>query len=233
MLGGSMKWIFSSYLSLHACAILGPGMNSELTSFVHEALRKNIPRNDIRKILLRAKWSKEEIDDALENFLDADFPLPVPYHRPYLSAKEAYLYMVMFLMLYFSAISFGVLLFQFINRWYPDPVMPLDFESARVTIRWNTATLVIAFPVFLYVRSVLQKGMALSAAKRASKIRKWLTYATLFVAAGIIITDLIVLLFGVLGGELTMRFIWKVVVIGTIALVIFGSYLSGLRREES
>jgi hypothetical protein len=55
---------------------------------------------------------------------------------------------------------------------------------------------------------------------------------TLFIAAGILIGDLISLLYSFLGGELTLRFILKSLVVGTIAGTLFMYYLGGLRQEE-
>jgi hypothetical protein len=60
-----------------------------------------------------------------------------------------------------------------------------------------------------------------------------LTYITLFVAAGVLIGDLISLVFNFLGGELTVRFVLKVLTVGVIAGTIFGHYLWDLRKEES
>ena len=65
-----------------------------------------------------------------------------------------------------------------------------------------------------------------------SPIRRWLTYFTLFVAAGFLIGDLTTLVYNVLGGEITIRFSLKVIVVGAIAGTIFGYYLRDLRREE-
>jgi hypothetical protein len=96
----------------------------------------------------------------------------------------------------------------------------------------DTASLIIAFPVFLYVSWLLNKAIVKDPEKRSSKIRKWLTYITLFVAAGVIIGDLIALVFNMLGGELTLRFILKVLTVGSIAGSIFGYYLIELRKEE-
>ena len=63
-------------------------------------------------------------------------------------------------------------------------------------------------------------------------MRRWLTYVTLLLAAGIVIGDLIALLYNVLGGELSTRFLLKVLVVGAIAGTIFAYYLTDLRREE-
>jgi hypothetical protein len=68
--------------------------------------------------------------------------------------------------------------------------------------------------------------------KRSSSIRKWLTYMTLFVAAGVLIGDLASFVYNLLGGELTVRFVLKVCTIGTIGGTVFGYYLWDLRADE-
>jgi membrane protein YqaA with SNARE-associated domain len=68
--------------------------------------------------------------------------------------------------------------------------------------------------------------------QRQSKIRKWLAYLTLIVAAAIIIGDLIAVIAGLLGGELAIRFSLKALTVLVITGSIFGYYLQDLRREE-
>ncbi len=68
--------------------------------------------------------------------------------------------------------------------------------------------------------------------RRGSKVRKWLTYLTLFVAATILTGDLITLLYNLLGGELTSRFLLKAATVAAIAGGVFGYYLWDLRGEE-
>lgn len=84
----------------------------------------------------------------------------------------------------------------------------------------------------MWVSWLLNKAIDKDPDKRSSKIRKWLTYITLFIAAGVIIGDLITLVYNVLNGELTTRFILKVLTVGGIAGSIFGYYLWDLRKEE-
>lgn len=208
-------------------------MPHELQSFVHEALLKGATREQIRETLGKAGWSADEVKNALDAYADVPFAVPVPRRKPYLSAREAFLYLVLFLTLYISSFSFGTLLFQFINRWLPDPLVgDYVYDSSLSAIRWSTASLIIAFPVFLWLSQMLNKAISKDPEKRGSKVRKWLTYLTLFVAAGIIIGDLITLVFNVLGGELTLRFVLKTLVVGGIAGTIFGYYLWDLRKDE-
>lgn len=207
-------------------------MTPNIHDFVKEALSKNVPKKDIKDALLKAGWREDEVLNALEAFADVKFPVPVPKRKPYLSAQEAFMYLVLFLTLYISAISVGTLFFQFTNLVLPDPLIGPSASQSLNMIRQATASLIIAYPVFMFMTINLRRAIAKDPEKRASKIRKWLTYITLFIAAGIIIGDLISLVFNLLKGDLTLRFALKVLSIGTIAGTIFGYYLWDLKRDE-
>ena len=205
----------------------------ELERFVHEALAKGMSRQAIEDALTGAGWPAEQSRSALNAYADVEFPVPVPKPRPYLSAREAFLYLVLFATLYVAAWNLGNLLFDLINRAFPDAADPA-YQVSRLSesIRWSTSSVIIAFPVFLYVAHYLGGELARSPIKRLSAVRRWLTYLTLFIAAAVLIGDMITLVNNVLGGELSVRFILKVVVAAAIAGTIFGYYLFDLRREE-
>lgn len=99
-------------------------------------------------------------------------------------------------------------------------------------MRFSAASIIIAFPVFAFVAWLLSRELARSPIKRLSAVRRWLTYLTLFVAAGFLIGDLTALVYNLLGGELGVRFVLKVLVVAAIAGAVFGWYLGDLRREE-
>jgi hypothetical protein len=208
-------------------------MNSDLSAFVKEALAKGISKEDIRSKLSAAGWRQDEVSTALAAYADMDFPVPIPRPRPYLSAREAFLYLVMFMTLYISAFSVGTILFQLINRAFPDPVLGSYYlQSTTELIRQATASLIIAFPVFVLVSWIINRSQDQRAEKRSSRVRKWLTYLTLFIGAGIIIGTLIGLVSNLLSGELTTRFILKVLVTLVITASLFGYYLLDLQKEE-
>jgi membrane protein YqaA with SNARE-associated domain len=208
-------------------------MDENLSRFVREALGRGLAKDEIRRALLAARWPEDEVRGALDSFADVDFPLPVPRPRPYLSAREAFLYLVLFTLLYLSAWSFGALLFQFINRGLPDPAHPAVLGSFSASaVRWSIATLLIAFPGYLFLSRRSYAAARRDPEKRKSKVRKWLTYLTLFVAAGTLLGDLITLVYNLLEGELTARFLLKVLTIGAIAGSIFGYYLWDLRQDD-
>ena len=205
----------------------------ELERFVRDALASGQPRDAIEQALATAGWPPEQARSALAMYAEVAFPVPVPRPRPYLSAREAFIYLVLFTTLYLSAYHLGSLLFDLLNRAMPDPA-DSGWRVDRIadSIRWSTASLIIAFPVYVFLAHYVSLDAARNPSRRLSAVRRWLTYLTLFVAASVLMGDLIALVNALLGGELTLRFVLKVLIAGTIAGTIFGFYLWDLRREE-
>ena len=93
----------------------------ELEVFVRESLSRGQSRQAIRQALSAAGWSDEQTRDVLEAYADVDFPVPVPKPRASLSAREAFLYLVLFATLYYTMFHLGSLLFDLINAAFLDP----------------------------------------------------------------------------------------------------------------
>jgi hypothetical protein len=204
----------------------------ELEAFVREALLRGLARPDVEQAMLQAGWTTDQARGALGAFADVPFPVPVPRPRPSLSAAEAFEYLLMFTTLYLSAYHLGSLFFDFINKAFPDPAARFEEPWIMDSLRWSTASLVIAFPIFLLISRHIHSKLSRDPVKRLSPVRRWLTYLTLFLAASILIADLTTLVYNVLGGDLTIRFALKVVTVGAIAGTIFGYYLRDVRQED-
>jgi Domain of unknown function (DUF5671) len=203
----------------------------DLEWFTRESLLKGLGKPEIRAAMLDAGWTEDQVRNALDAYSDATFPVPIPRPRPQLSARDAFLYLVLFTTLYFSSYNLGSLLFDFINRALPDPTV-LVYQTGWDSMRWSAAALIVAFPTFLFLSYYINKDVVRNSVKRLSPIRRWLTYITLFVASCVLIGDLTALIYNGLGGELTSRLVLKVLTVGAIAGTVFGYYLSDLRREE-
>lgn len=138
--------------------------------------------------------------------------------------------LVSFLALYTSALSFGALAFQFIERAVTDP-LNYGYGSAFGAGRNAIAGLIVAFPLYLFLMRLIWKETKGNAKNLGSRVRTWFTYITLVAVAAVMLGDLIAVVSNVLGGELALRFILKALTIFAIAGAIFGYYLHDLKRR--
>ena len=207
----------------------------DLHDFVKDALERGTSRGEVEQILTQAGWSAVQVRAALGEFADVAFAVPVPRPRQSLDARDAFLYLVLFTTLYISAFHLGSLIFYFINRAFPDPAFshPNWQTEAANALRWSLASLIVAVPVFLFVSSRVQRAIRQDPGKRGSKVRRWLTYLTLAIASGVLIGDFITLVFNVLGGELSVRFVLKVATVAAIAGSAFFYYLWDVKDQET
>ena len=205
----------------------------KLVTFVESALRAGQPRDAVRAALEKAGWSKDQVVDALAHYADVAFAVPVPRPRAQVSARDAFWYLLMFGTLYSSAFYLDDLLFGFINLAYPDDLNYSDrTQFVERSIRWGTAAVIVSFPVFLFAAWRTGKEVAADPTRRNSAIRKWLTYMTLLVAAAALVSDGITLVYNLLSGDITTRFILKVVVVAVIAGAGFGYYTWSIRADD-
>ncbi len=151
------------------------------------------------------------------------------------SPKDVFLHLLGIITLYASAISFIFLVFEYINIWLPDPLAGNSFapDFSYNSIRWYISVLIIVFPVYVLVSWFLNMSYDKFPEKRDLRIRKWLIYFTLFLASIIIIGDLVTLIYNLLGGELTQRFLLKIVTVFFVAGSIFGYYLADIKRHKT
>lgn len=212
------------------------GPMTELTQFVRDALAQGSKREDVQEALRSAGWPDDEIQDALSRFAVLEFPVPVPRRRHSVSAKEALGYLVTFFALWVSAISLGNLLSAFVETAFPDPAYDsryYNYDYAMESVRWFIASLVVAFPLYLILTIRNLRAISRDPALRESPVRKWLISLTLFAAACVALTTLIVVVANGLGGEMGIRFVLKCLVVLAISGGVFGFYISELRRGEA
>jgi hypothetical protein len=205
-------------------------MNPSISNFVHDALSRGISREAIIDALQQGGWASKEIKAALDAYVECDLPLPVPCKRVSTSPKEAFLFLMLFATLYTTAFALGSILFDLINLSRPQPGEIAHY--AIVSLRYGIASVIVAFPIFLFMGWIIGKENLRNPGQRISPIRRWLTYLTLFVASISIVTDLIVLIVHFLEGDITLRFGLKVVVVAILAGGAFAYYLRDLRRDE-
>jgi len=205
-------------------------MRDPLTEFVQQALNQGLSREQITQALDRAGWSSEEIQAGLAGFVDAGIALPVPRKRASTSPREAFLFLLLFCTLYTWMFALGSVGFDLLNMHFLQP--------GELAIRWisslraGLASVLVAFPLFLFLDHLTIREALRNPGQRISPIRRWLTYLTLFTAAAAVVSDLITLLLTFLEGEVTTRFFLKVLVVALLAGSAFIHYLRGLKLDE-
>lgn len=147
--------------------------------------------------------------------------------KPRLTPKDFVLYLATMIFLYTSVFSLLALLFEYINILFPDALQYVDPYSTG--IRFSIATLIIIFPLYLFLTRVLNNDVRKNPAKRDLGFRKWLMYLTILIAGIGIAADLVALVNTYLGGEVTNRFILKVIAAFVVAGAVFAYYLLDLK----
>src|SRR4029077_6895758 len=87
-------------------------------------------------------------------------------------------------------IGLGSLMFTLIDRWIADPLSGERVSfSDSYTIASSMESLLVAFPIYLFVMRLIISDVERHPEKLDDGVRKWLTYVALFIAAGVVIGD--------------------------------------------
>lgn len=127
--------------------------------------------------------------------------------------------------------SFLTIVFQNVNIAFPDQ---LDFwyaEEARSLIRGAMASLFVSWPVVIFMSILVGRDLKNDREKKNIWIRKWLLHLLVFAASIMIIIDLITLINTFLNGEITTRFILKVIAILVVGAAVFCYELWEIKRD--
>ncbi len=130
--------------------------------------------------------------------------------------------------LYGAIVSFITLLFQYIDTAFPDPAITYYTDPYSGAIRFAMAALIVLVPVSIVLLRLIRNDIARFPEKSDLWVRRWALFLTLFIAGATVVVDLITLVNTFLGGELTARFILKVLVVLLVAGAVFMHFLADL-----
>ncbi len=219
-------------------------MDQKLTDFVDHAREKGFDLATIRQLLLSNGWRDRDIAEAFSS-RELELPVPVPSYpgvqrtrgqRRAVSpwprrAREAFLHLLAFGALFTWVTALLLLLTTAIDFALPDPAWRLSqarLDVIRSNMRGQIATLIVAFPFFLFLWHFLLR----EAHAGRGAIRRWLAYLTLFVGTITLAGDLMTLIYLLLEGQMTIGILLK----GGVLFLITGGivlYLSLTLRSES
>jgi hypothetical protein len=183
--------------------------------------------------LLRGRgWPEEDVYRALADHFEVRSSLAVPVYKRSGSAKDAFLYLLSFSTLATWTFGLGSVIFTLIDRWIKDPISPSNYYAGSYyQMADSLACMIVAFPVYLLTMRYITRELEIHPEKLESSVRKWLTYLALFIAALIVVGDLITFLTYFLRGELTARFVAKVGTTLVIAGGVFWYYTGSLAKR--
>lgn len=223
-------------------------MSDQLLQFIDHAREKGLDHATIRQVLVSAGWRERDVAEAMCS-RELEMPIPRPAGlapataRPTRRkgsiwperARDGFLHLLTFGSLYAWATSLVLLYFVCINFAFPDPAFRLSHSQLvelLSVMRAEIAVLIVAFPVFLLVWQFLLRSIRRHPEKAHSGIRRWLGYLALFVGGITLAGDAMTLIYFLLEGQLTTRFLLKA---GVLFLIAGGlvTYLGWTLRSES
>jgi hypothetical protein len=131
-----------------------------------------------------------------------------------------------------SASSFLSLLFTTLDHVFPD-VLTSSYQYGYVSysfdqMRSSIALLIIIFPVFLILSHFWLKTIKNGLSHWNEVLKRWSLYLIIFLASVMVVVDLVTLVRYFVSGEITLRFILKVLGVLVVAKVVGVNYLSEL-----
>lgn len=147
---------------------------------------------------------------------------------PKVTPKDFFLWAGAMIALYGSVVALIALLFEYIDYAYPDS-LEYYVDPFSGGIRFAMASLIVLVPVTLVLMRLIRSDIARSLEKAELWVRRWALVLTVFIAGATVVGDLIALINTFLGGDLTTRFVLKVLVVLFVAGGVFLHFLSDLR----
>lgn len=210
-----------------------PNSRRELVQFILSARSKGASDEFISKLLHNFGWSRREIQQAFFVVYEelTGQSIPSPKNEASESARDTFVYLLTFVTLVLWTQALGQMAFIYIDRFIPDALNRYYYGNPSWQVAFCLSRLIVAYPIYLLLMRQLNKELARYREKHYSGVRKWLTYLTLLIVSLIIIGTLVTFLSSFLLGELTRRFVLKVLVLLVINGGILWYYSAWLHRR--
>lgn len=225
-------------------------VTEDLLSYVRKKKQQNIADDTILQELLTVGWKQEDIKQAIIATSNPDIPLPlVPSAPPaaaspkeqkgYHSMWDAFEHILMFISLYVTATALALMLHYFVDKWFPNILYNSYSSSSNyrssihdVFVLGYMAALIVAAPLFAFFFVRISKRTETHPEVRMLKARRFLIYLTLVGTFIIIIGYIITFVYSLLKGNITLNFIFHIMVTIGVSGVIFAYYLSEVKEDR-
>jgi hypothetical protein len=210
--------------------------HERLVAYVRDAKAKGADDAAITLILRETGWSERKVSAALAAFKRDELGVAVPARGGRTeSPRIALFYVLNFALLSTWAVALLWLAYIVIDHQFADALNPDNVWTAadfRSNVAGQLASLIIAFPLFLWVNAVIGREIDSRPETYDSGLRKWFTFIALIITAISLVGDATLFLAIFLGGGLTAAFFFKSLVLLIVCGGIFAYYVSTIRAER-
>ena len=148
--------------------------------------------------------------------------------KPKTTPKDFFLWLGAMVTLYVSAVSLILLIHQYIDIFFPNQVLNYG-DPYSGAIRFAIASLLVMYPLFVWIMWVLHKDIRENPEKKELWVRRWLVFLTLFISGLTMAGDIISVIYVYLQGDLSVRFALKALTILVVLGAGFWYFLNELK----
>jgi Domain of unknown function (DUF5671) len=208
-------------------------LDPRLTEFVRAAKANHVSDESIVGLLRQQGWQERALYQALGEYYAATLGLAVPVRGSRTeNARDAFFYLVAFIALAAWVCALVQLGDSLLDRLFHVTTPAYVASNDRDWIANLIATIVIAFPIHIWLTALIGRERERRPEASESAVRKWLTYIALVVTAIVLLVDATWFLGDFLRGELVPAFVAKAVLLAAIIGAVFWYYLGDIQRTE-
>lgn len=210
-----------------------PTPDDPLFAYVRAAKQGGVSDESLLGMLRQNGWSDRRVYRALAEYYSGMLGAAVPVRRESSgNARDAFLYLLNFITLGFWAVALWQIWDDLVRRLFPD-ALSYEGPSLRDDIAWQVAMIVVAFPIFAFVHTLIQRELSQRPELYYSPIRRWLTYIALVIAAITILCDAALAIQSLIVGHLTTHFLLDTLGLLVIGGGIFVYYLTTMEPPQA
>ncbi len=211
-----------------------PASQDQLRGFLQSAKQRGVSDESLVSLLRHRGFSERSIYRALAGYYEEVLGETLPSRGLDVeNARDAFYYLLNFITLAFWTIALGQIFYMLIERRFPDALDAGSMSPVRDEIAGQLAAVIVTFPVFLIVHSLIQRQLQKRPDLYYSPVRRWLTYVALVLAAIVLVADAVWFVTSFLQGQLTVRFVLDSIVLLVLGGGVFLYYLMTMEPPAS
>lgn len=205
-------------------------VNTDLEKYIQSSRAQGATDDAIKNALVASGWPAADVLEFMAPQQAISLPIPpLPHFGMWVTFK----YILLFICLYVSAFGLAIILNEAINTLLPDALDRSYSFLSGPSIQSSVAGIIVTFPIFAILFVMLRKEIIARPAVRNLRARKKLFYITLVITFIIMISHLISVVYGFLGGTTTLRSLGHFLVTLSVAGSIFIYLLMEIKVDRN